>query len=109
MSDGEVRTPPRKLVDLNPKWCGVHGSDRRGVSLMFDCPCLDPNCQWGGKIVVDLANPLDGGEPMRWTGQPAKTYWVRTGDDFASLTLSPSVWCTGHWHGWIRNGEVISV
>lgn len=22
-------------------------------------------------------------------------------------TLAPSVWAHGHWHGWIRNGEMV--
>lgn len=105
----EVRTPPRKLIDLNPLWVGVHGEPRKGVSVAFQCPCLDPKCEWGGQIVVDLENPLDGGERMSWRGVPAKTYWQRTGDTFETLTLSPSIHCVGHWHGWVRDGQVISV
>lgn len=22
-------------------------------------------------------------------------------------TLSPSIWTHGHWHGWVRNGEMV--
>lgn len=31
-----------------------------------------------------------------------------TANDFATLTLTPSVHAVGHWHGWVQNGEVTS-
>ena len=105
----DVKTPVRKLVDLEPKWIGYHGhSDRKGVAIAFKCPCLDPNCAWGGQIVVDFENPLDGGPRINWRGQTTGTYWQRTGDTFENLTLTPSIHCVGHWHGWLRNGELVS-
>lgn len=108
MSD--VRTPPRRLVDLDPKWTGVYGHrDRNGLGLHFRCPCLANDCAWGGTVAVDLANPLDGGPPIPFRGvERQPTLWMRQGETFEVLTLSPSLHLVGHWHGWIRNGEVIS-
>lgn len=102
-----------KLTDLNPRWVGAGGpgiSDkdgnpvpaREGVGISFDCPC---GCHI--RDYVDFTNPLDGGPPHRSDGHT----WQRTGDDFATLTLHPSIkrdrakgGCG--WHGWVKNGEV---
>ncbi len=34
--------------------------------------------------------------------------WTRTGDDFATMTCTPSIdaSASGHWHGFITNGEI---
>lgn len=111
------------LTDLNPKWCGHggKGSFTRGpngeevpipkrtrVGLMYDCPC---GC--GDRRYVPFENPEDGLGPLE--GKNAK--WTRTGTDFETLTLQPSIKHVPHklrdgtldgcaWHGWIRNGEV---
>lgn len=98
-----------KLTDLNPRWVGAGGEGvrdrdgkpvpaREGVGITFDCPC---GC--GLRPFVGFANPLDGGPPH---ADPAYQ-WRRTGDDFASLTLHPSI--KRHecgWHGWVKDGDV---
>jgi len=97
-----------KLADLNPTFYGAHG--RGGINqlgLGFDCPaCTAANrldkCEWGGWIAVPFANPMGGEPPLA----NEKTLWQRTGDTFADMTLSPSVHAVGHWHGWVRNGNV---
>jgi hypothetical protein len=103
-----------RLVDLNPRWIGRGGtgvSDAQGnpvphrpaIGLMFNCPC-------GCKIpcFVHMANPLDG-LPPESGGAPT---WTRTGEDFETLTLIPSILrsrgCEKQWHGWITNGEIIT-
>lgn len=55
---------------------------------------------------VMFRNPVDGGPPF----PEAARLWERTGEDFDDLTLSPSVDASvlGHWHGFIRNGMVVS-
>lgn len=109
MSD--VKTPPRKLVDLNPKFFKAHGHpDRSGLGITFDCPCLDPKCAWGGTIAIHFANPIDGKSQLSWSGEsrPNETFWQRTGETFETLSLSPSIHCVGHWHGWLRNGVLES-
>jgi len=99
----EVRTPPKRLVDLNPTWFGIHGQESEGAGIIFDCPCQSESCAWGGKIAVSFSNPIKG---------PASTVdrclWTRSGEDFATLTLSPSIHAVGHWHGWLKNGVLES-
>jgi hypothetical protein len=101
----EVRTPPKKLADLNPKWFTEHASGRTGYGVEFDCPCgQGAACEWGGRIHVPFANPLDGGPPGRW----GSTKWQRTGETFENLSLTPSIHAVGHWHGWLTNGVLTS-
>lgn len=103
----EIRTPPRKLTDLHPQWYGMnarHGvAERKGLGLTCDCPCGERAC---AQLAVAFANPLDGGPPDDWHGR--KTLWQRTGEDFETLTLAPSLHLPGHWHGYIQNGMVLS-
>ena len=105
----EIRTPPKKLVDLNPRWMREFVArdkpPRDGYGIEFDCPCgRGPECEWGGTICIAFANPLDGGPVSRW----GREKWQRTGDTFESLTLTPSIHAVGHWHGWLRNGVLES-
>ena len=101
------------VTDLNPRWVGAGGPgisdangnpvpERTGVGMSFDCPC---GCDMRG--YVDFSNPTDGGPPHTKDGPT----WERAGDDFATISLSPSILrdqakggCG--WHGWIKNGEV---
>ncbi len=83
--------------------------ERKRVGLGYDCPC---GC--GDRRYVPFKNPIDGLGPLK----SENPNWVRTGDDFETLTLHPSikhvpVKGTGDnyvdgcaWHGWIKNGEV---
>ena len=104
----------RRLVDLNPWWVGNGGKGvtdaegqpvphRPAIGLGFDCPC---GC--GAGIFVAFRNPPDGGPQLRGAG-PA---WTRTGDSFETMTLEPSILVTTPggcgWHGWVRNGEVLT-
>jgi len=90
-----------KLRDLEPHWSGgfYGGPPRRGTGVTFICPhCMRTH------LSVMFSNPLDGGEPLPgW-----RVYWLRSGEDFDSLSLSPSINAApqGHWHGFITNGEV---
>lgn len=100
-----------KFTDLNPKWAANGGEGvtnsltgepiplQHGSDIIFDCPCGcdDPLC-----IPVDP--PLDG-TPMRHARG-----WKRTGDDFATMTLTPSILRMDgcKWHGFITNGEIIT-
>jgi len=98
-----------RLTDLNPRWCmdadivigGVkrHYDDRHGMALSFDCP----HCRVQ-RLAVWFANPIDGLPPT----DDATQLWHRDGESFENLTLSPSIDASahGHWHGFIRNGEV---
>ncbi len=105
-----------KLTELNPTWCSAGGegiSDkdgnpvpvRHGIGVIFDCPCgCDQRC------FVLFANPLDGGPPVH----DERAQWQRTNDTFESLTTTPSILRSKDkggcgWHGFITNGEIITV
>lgn len=105
----------QRLADLNPSFV-FHGGDgvtrngkpvpkREGVGLGFDCPC---GC--GDRTYVDFANPVDGGPPIQ---TDKRHTWQRTGEDFETLTLSPSILRTKPhgcgWHGFIENGGIRTV
>lgn len=105
-----------RLVDLEPRWWADAG--RRGQGLTFICP----HCR-SVRLGVAFTNPLDGGPPHRlalddqlrfvhgaeYSENPndAEACWTRTGEDFETLTLAPSVDASrsGHWHGVIQDGE----
>ena len=91
-----------KLTELNPQFVGA-ANGRKGVGLMADCPC--GGC--GEKMYVAFSNPLDGGTPCVNAGEPT---WQRSGTDFYTLTLRPSVHRVRGcgWHGFIENGEIRS-
>lgn len=121
-----------KLIDLEPKW-SVTEDGRHGMGITFWCPhCVNPDRTFkdsgGGRssttdggtyLGVWFSNPIDGGpqaEPHTSHDRDAighhnsdsTPHWNRFGDTFDTLTLSPSIDCSrcGHWHGFIRNGEV---
>lgn len=104
-----------KLTDLHPEWMNAGGEGitradgspaplRQGVGVLFDCPCGSEHCQ---QLYIPFANPLDGSVPKRG--------WQRTGETFDTLTLTPSILrlattsvCCG-WHGYVTNGEILTV
>jgi len=92
-----------RLSDLNPVL--MDGKDgATGVGLIFDCPC--GKC--GAPCHVMFRNPISG---LPYADRPS---WERAGDTFDTLTLAPSIHRDPKlggcgWHGYIRNGEVISV
>ncbi len=96
-----------KLTDLDATFVDasangfVHGPEcKQGV--LFDEPAGS-----GGKLLVWFANPIGGG-PAAGREHTPSPRWTRTGETLETLTLSPSVNVIGGWHGWIRNGEVIT-
>jgi hypothetical protein len=107
-----------RLADLEPRWtvrrldvgrtdyslwpeplfatgvtflCPHCGKERLGVQFE---PALDP----AGILPTFIDPPWDRDRPI----------WKRTGDTFETLTLTPSVDASksGHWHGFITNGEI---
>jgi hypothetical protein len=82
------------------------------VGITFDCPCSavimltghPHNVKCPRRIFVFFDKPLDGGAPI-----PGERLWQRSGgDSFETMTLAPSIDASGegHWHGWVRDGEV---
>ena len=103
------------LAELEPRWWG--DGERRHLGITFLCP----HCQ-RVRLGLAFANPPDGGPPhslqttsIMWHVHQARTFdvppgthWSRTGDDFSTLTLSPSIDASksGHWHGSISAGVI---
>jgi len=95
-----------KLVDCDPLWV-VH--DGATVGIAFTCPRHVGQglgrCSW-----FEFENPIGEHAPLN------TNRWKREGDTFETLTLTPSLLIfergpnderIEHWHGFIRNGEVI--
>lgn len=103
-----------KLTDLDPQWLS-HGGEgvlkngkpvplRERIGITLNCPC---GC--AHRLDVMFRNPVDGQGsvyPPQWPS------WERKGETFEELTLTPSIQreiparC---WHGYITNGEIITV
>lgn len=101
-----------RLEDLDASFVSVDG---RRVAVQFRCP----GCR-RERIVIPFANPPDGGaKEMNAKG----VAWTREGDTLETLTLTPSVDFRHTvsnddppfdprpcgWHGWIRDGQAVSV
>ena len=111
----EIRTEPRRLLNLNPRWQMTTDGVVYGIS--YDCPCglpvWEPDkerpygecCPAGGTACLPTKTNFAGAAPARHAREQG---WEMTGTSFETLTLSPSVHLVGHWHGWIREGMVIS-
>lgn len=102
-----------RLIELNPRWAldadivvgdrVVHDEQREGMGLSFDCPCCR-GTERATRLAVFFRNPIDG----KPASDDYQNLWTREGTTFAGLTLSPSIDASqhGHWHGFIRNGEI---
>ncbi len=117
----EVRTPPIRLVDLNPRW--IRTTDGKIYGIAHDCPCRlpkydpqvhgikqagqpDPDlsgcCSMLGSCVVPTKATFEPGATVCEDSQ--RRGWDTTGTSFEDITLAPSVHHVGHWHGFIRAG-----
>ena len=100
----EIKTQPKRLVDLNPVWLNSEGSGGpQRSALEFDCPCgLPPGrgegrCSWARVYV-----------PIAGRSKHSVTWKLVCGEDLTTLTLSPSLHLVGHWHGWLKSGVLTS-
>lgn len=98
-----------KLTDLEPRFYVTHeGGTPVGIS--FDCP----HCRGSGPRLA-IAIHMDGTnfdpDPENDQQFPAGEHiWsIASGSDFSDLSLTPSVdaSATGHWHGYVTNGEIV--
>lgn len=67
----------QRLIECNPRWAT---QDERVCYLIFDCPEGHADCSH----IIPFTPALDG------TQVPGTT-WAREGDQFDSLSLSPSI------------------
>lgn len=96
-----------KLTDLNPRWFVLDDGGAR-VGLTFECP----HCRTQRLGVVFHHDGHAAIEDQyilaRHGAADANHIWTMIGETFETLTLSPSVdaSASGHWHGFIRAGEI---
>lgn len=103
------------LADFNPRWL-VDKDGRQGMGMSLRCP----SCRLQ-RLSVWFSNPVDGlpaypaqeippdaTEEVRKRITAYNNRWGRTGEDFSTLSLSPSIDASGagHWHGFITEGFV---
>lgn len=107
-----------KLLDLEPRWAGyggLHGlPEAEGKRCYIGVVFLCPHCR-ATRLGVLFDNPIDDGIgwlvdhwPTNQEMRSARKLWHREGETFDTLSLSPSIDVSahGHWHGFIRNGEI---
>lgn len=108
-----------RLLDLDPRWFEAYDrplyydkKSRAGFTM------LCPHCQQT-RIAV-TTRPLKASDQFEGLATahpnnygdivPAKQMfaWTIDSEDFATMTVTPSVDASaaGHWHGFIRNGEI---
>ena len=113
-----------RLTDLQPRFFDVPGVGGAKDGVTFLCPCghCRANPEKQVRLAVQFANPI-GSEPhpemtqkqkmlhvheLRTFDVPPGYLWQRDGETFDVMSFTPSVDASaaGHWHGWVRNGEV---
>jgi len=106
-----------RLVDLEPQfirrevreggrefYIPVDGLNEAN-GLMFLCPgCFQAKGARPGVHSVLCYKPQIPSEV-----KPGPGRWPMTGSDYSDLTLTPSILLGCGWHGFITNGEVITV
>ena len=89
-----------RLDELSPRWL-AKGDKRHGMGVSFRCPhCLI-------RLYIWFSNPIDGGLPVSVGDHPGKL-WARSGTDFQTLTLYPTL-NNEHWHGFLHRGVFIAL
>lgn len=99
------------LLDQEPRWLTT-GHLRHGMGVSFRCP----HCTV--RLAIWFVNPLDGGPPID-AGAHVGQRWNRSGADFDTLTLFPSINAKEkdpvtkettimHWHGFIHRGALVA-
>lgn len=90
-----------RLTEREPRWIKRDGAID-GVS--FDCPCAKcltavAPCVPRRVYVLFAASPEETADERRWG---------KTGETFDNLTLTPSIdmSASGHWHGFLQNGDL---
>lgn len=98
-----------RLTDLSPRWLNVN-------VFVFRCP----HCPDSGELLTCKNVPMNVHDQielcLKTLGPydkdivPAKadTIWAFSSDDFATMSVTPSIDASnsGHWHGHITNGEI---
>lgn len=97
-----------RLTDLEPRWY-VAGEGGPRVGFTLNCPHCPADDLHRIAVAVHQDGLIDP-EPDNPKCGAAGYVWEMTGgDDWATLSLTPSVDASnaGHWHGFITNGEIV--
>lgn len=100
-----------RLTELDPKWLSTD-------VFSFLCPhcrkvtLLCKRIKLSFKEQVKLVNPAPEDEddwPIDFVPARADYAWKFAGNDFATLSVQPSIHAgaSGHWHGHITKGEIV--
>jgi len=114
------------LAELEPRWLETDG---KRIGIIFLCPhCRkEPvSCFWiPTKYIAGDGDDSQYGLFARLLPTFGDAYadfgpedvvpcrrdyaWVTSGDDFATMTITPSIdaSASGHWHGSITNGNIV--
>lgn len=105
-----------RLLDLSPRWLEFNGNSH--AILLFRCPhCQDQwlSCTLVAIPIKDQWRLLREALPDEYEqGKVVHCQylaWSATGvPDFSVLEIQPSIDASkaGHWHGFIRGGEVVT-
>lgn len=97
-----------KLAELDPRWYVLEENGPK-VGLTFECP----HCR---KERLGIAFHHQGHEAIEDAyirahsdqGNNHNYIWTESGEDISNVTITPSIdaSASGHWHGWITNGEI---
>ena len=101
-----------RLAELEPRWVtGIRGKfpeaeGKRGhIGLTFLCP----HCRTQ-RLGILFDPPID--DDVLWLFASWSPFlgdrWQREGETFDSISLTPSIDASesGHWHGFITDGEI---
>jgi hypothetical protein len=91
-----------RLAELRPRWIS-RIAGRHGMGLTFLCP----HCATE-QLEIFFENPADGGPADPEPG-PRWTLHEKGRESFEGVTVSWSIRVSGHWHGMIENGEIVTV
>lgn len=97
-----------KLTDLDPHWLTpdvfIFKNPTGGTDLLT-CKRVAMS-RADQQALIYEKNPQYVGRSVVMT--VPEMVWQFEGNDFATLTVSPSIDCSasGNWHGFVRNGEV---
>lgn len=100
-----------RLIELNPRWLSAD-------VFAFDCPhcrttkllCKRVAMPFKDQVKLVNANPEDDWDwPIDFIPMNSQAAWTMTGQ-FESMTVTPSIdaSASGHWHGYITNGEILT-
>lgn len=96
-----------RLTKLEPRWYTASDGGPR-VGFTFNCPHCPPEDPHRLGVAVHQDGLIDPepDNPKCWP--PGHVWSITGGESWETISLMPSVdaSASGHWHGFITNGEV---